>query len=104
MDLMGNGHIINDSQGRERGQEFQFDPLCGMFRDRARFSGTMELILFDEFTGTMSGTVDKIHEVFGTADEILPYYPWAEPIGSVAGKGWWFIFTEVQIYIPVYSP
>ena len=101
MDLAGDGHIINDGQGREKGQEFQLDPFYGIFLDRTRITGTMELILFDECTGTMSGTCENIHEVFGTAEEVLPYYPWAEPVGSVNGRGWWFIGTEVQVFIPV---
>jgi len=104
MDLVGKGHFINDGQGRENGQEFQLDPFYSIFMDRARISGTMELILFDESIGTMSGTIEKIHEVYGTAEEILPFYPWAEPIGSVNGQGWWFVGTEVQVFIPIFDP
>ena len=103
-DLMGKGHIINDGQGIERGQQFVPDPFYGLLLDRARYTGTMELILFDCCTGTMEGVCTVIHEVFGAADEVLPLYPWAEPQGSPNGKGWWLIGIEIQNYIPVPMP
>jgi len=104
MDLNWDGHIINDGQGRERGQQFRPDPFLETFRDRVRITGTMEIIMFDEVTGTYAGTCYNTHEIFGTADEILPVYPWAQPMGSANGQGWWFAFTEVQIFIPVFEP
>jgi hypothetical protein len=102
--LAGKGHIINDGRGIDKGQEFFFDPFYGQLKDRQRMGGPMELILFDCCTGTLAGTITVIHEVYGTADEVLPLYPWAEPRGSEKGKGWWFIGTEVQVWTPIPAP
>jgi len=100
LNLAGKGHIINDGRGVDKGQEFVLDPFYGQLPDRTRHSGPMELILFDCCTGTLAGTITVIHEVFGTAGEVLPLYPWAESWGSEMGKGWWFIGTELQVWTP----
>jgi hypothetical protein len=101
-DLSGKGHIINDGQGRERGQEFALDPFYGILPHRFRFSGTMDLILFGDGTGTMEGACPVWHDVFGTAEEVLALYPWATARGSENGQGWWCIAIEYQNYYPVY--
>jgi hypothetical protein len=101
-DLTGKGHIINDGQGRERGQEFGVDPFYGILPHRWRYSGTMELILFGDGTATMEGSCPVWHDVFGTAEEVLPLYPWAAPRGSENGQGWWCIGIEYQTYYAVY--
>ena len=102
VDLSGKGHVINDGQGRERGQEFGLDPFYGVLPHRFRIAGTAELILFGDGTGTMEGFCPVWHDVFGTAEEVLPLYPWVVPLGSENGKGWWIVAIEYQNYYPVF--
>lgn len=100
--LIGDGHIINDGVGRDKGQQFMLDPWYATLRMRYRTQGTMEIIQFDETTGTMDGEATVWYEVFGFADEVLPLYPWADPRGSAKGQGWWLIAVEEQIWTAVY--
>ena len=100
--LIGSGHIMNDGQGRDKGQQFMLDPFYGVLPDRCRTRGTMNIIQFDSSTGTMEGECAVYHEVFGTAEEVLALYPWAEPRGSEEGKGWWLIGMDKQVWSPVY--
>jgi hypothetical protein len=100
--LAGKGHIINDGQGRERGQEFSLDPFYGVLPHRFRIEGSAELILLGDGTGTLEGCCPVRHDVYGTAEEVLPLYPWAAPQGSEEGKGWWCIGIEYQNFYPVH--
>ena len=100
--LIGDGHIINDGAGRGKGQQFILDPWYGQLRMRYRTSGSMDVILFDDGTGTCDGLVTVVYELFGSAEEVLALYPWAEPHGSAEGRGWWLMGTQDQFWMPIF--
>jgi hypothetical protein len=100
----GKGHNLTDGTGRSRSQSFTLDWFTGQLLDRHRSSGSLELIRFDDGTGTLDAVFVITHEVFGTADQVLAIYPWAVPQGSGNGKGWWLWIIEIQSYTPISPP
>jgi hypothetical protein len=102
--VSGKGHSVTDGTGRIRSQSFTPDFFTGQLLDRHRSSGVLEVIQFDDGTGTLDAVGVITHEVFGTAEEVLSIYPWAVPQGTGNGKGWWLWIIEIQTYTPISPP